>query len=110
MNAITTHVLDTANGCPAEGVAIRLLRLENGKWKEIARAVTNAEGRSGKLAEGSTVPGRYRLRFGARRYFARTGTSTFYRTVVVDFEIARAEHHHVPLLLSPWGYSTYRGS
>jgi 5-hydroxyisourate hydrolase len=110
MNAITTHVLDTASGRPAEGVAVRLLRHENGTWREIARTTTDADGRSPKMAEGATVPGRYRLRFAVREYFAASDTPTFYPVVLIDFEIARAEHHHVPLLLSPWGYSTYRGS
>ena len=109
MNGITTHVLDTSRGQPAGGVGVRLERLDGDTWREIAAAHTGADGRARDLA-AEARPGRYRLSFAVRDYFARTGATSFYHEVVVDFEIARAEHHHVPLLVSPWGYTTYRGS
>jgi 5-hydroxyisourate hydrolase len=111
---LSTHVLDTGRGQPAAGVPIRLDRHDGGTWRPVAEAETDDDGRlSGLLPGGSadSVAGTFRLRFGTGPYFAATGTQTFYPEVSVVFVITNPdEHHHVPLLISPYGYSTYRGS
>lgn len=107
MSAITTHVLDTARGRPAAGVAVTLERA----GAPIAHGRTDADGRLRDLlpAEAPLETGVYRLVFDTAGYFA--AQETFYPEVVVTFRVRdAAEHHHVPLLLSPFGYSTYRGS
>ncbi|MDH6181587.1 5-hydroxyisourate hydrolase [Microbacteriaceae bacterium SG_E_30_P1] len=107
MSHVTTHVLDAALGRPAEGIPVVL----SGPDGEIARAVTNPDGRVPDLGPELLAVGDYRLEFETGLYFAASGTETFYPRVTVDFVIADAEsHYHVPLLLSPFGYSTYRGS
>ena len=111
---ITTHVLDTARGKPAVGVPVVLEQSagENG-WRSIGHGETDADGRLRALVpSGITLePGRYRLTFDTRRYFDAQGVRAFYPHVVIVFETAANEaHYHVPLLLSPYGYSTYRGS
>lgn len=113
MSAITTHVLDTAHGRPASGVVVVLEREEDGAWREIGRGVTDADGRvKALLAPGvAMAAGEHRLSFATGDYFARQGTAAYYPEVRVAFTVADpAQHHHVPLLLSPFGYSTYRGS
>jgi 5-hydroxyisourate hydrolase len=109
---ITTHVLDTARGRPAAGVPVVLERAGDGGWEELGRGATEADGRLRDLvAEGSTPgAGRYRLTFDTGAYFRDRGEAAFYPEVTVVFTVAADEHHHVPLLLSPFGYSTYRGS
>jgi 5-hydroxyisourate hydrolase len=114
MSPITTHVLDTSRGQPAAGVAV-ILHRQNGQdsWTEMARGATNADGRlPDLLADGTTLtPGVYRLTFATGAYFAALGSRSFYPQVQVTFQIDNPrEHFHVPLLLSPYGYSTYRGS
>ena len=156
-NPITTHILDTARGTPAEGVPItlELQDADAASWKILAQDCTNSDGRvSGLLASNPSafVAGIYRISFDTKTYFAATGTKAFYPYVRVVFEIedppvtfsaekalfcgsnaprasiaaanvprsysvrtvalrtCRAQHYHVPLLLSPFGYSTYRGS
>jgi 5-hydroxyisourate hydrolase len=104
--AITTHVLDTARGRPAAGVAIVLERADG---ERIGAGTTDADGRLRDL--GSVEPGHYRLTFDTGGYFAADGQDGFYPEVVVTFTVAQDEdHYHVPLLLNPYGYSTYRGS
>ena len=117
MGQLTTHVLDTANGCPAAGMRIRLSRLENGTATELKSLLLNADGRADAplLAGDQHRPGRYRLVFGVAAYFAGRGAvladPPFLDEVTLDFGIAAADqHYHVPLLASPWAYSTYRGS
>ena len=112
MSAITTHVLDTANGRPAAGVPVTLERLREGDWAEIARGETNEDGRIADwLAPGPQEAGTYRITFNTGAWFAARGETGFYPSVPVVFELtAPDEHHHVPLLLNPFGYSTYRGS
>jgi 5-hydroxyisourate hydrolase len=113
MSAITTHVLDTARGCPASGVPVVLERRDHDEWKPIGRGETDADGRLRTLmAEaGSAPPGVYRLTFETRGYFEVQGTRSFYPYVSITFEVPDGEaHHHVPLLISPFGYTTYRGS
>jgi 5-hydroxyisourate hydrolase len=114
MSPITTHVLDTARGRPAEGVAVVLEHCPGGaSWVEVARGLTNADGRIATLlTDGAALAaGVYRLRFATADYFAALGVRGFYPEVQVQFLIDHpAGHYHVPLLLSPYGYSTYRGS
>ena len=106
---VSTHVLDAAHGRPAQGVD---LTLERGDGEVLGTGTTNADGRCPELTDGLELgTGRYRLRFETGAWFARTGTETFYPVVEVLFEVTDpAAHHHVPLLLSPFAYSTYRGS
>lgn len=114
MSAITTHVLDTALGKPAANVGILLERLDNyGGGQPIGQARTDADGRARSLlADGEPlIAGRYRLTFEVGAYFTETHRESFYPVVTIAFEIPDVtQHYHVPLLLSPYGYSTYRGS
>ena len=112
-SAITTHVLDTSRGRPAAGVAVTLARKNaDGAWSDVASGRTNDDGRVSDLLEpGKLAAGCYRLAFDTRAYFDASGTATFYPEVVVTFDVADAsQHYHVPVLLSPFGYTTYRGS
>jgi 5-hydroxyisourate hydrolase len=115
VSAITTHVLDIAIGFPAEGVPVVLERADpnNSAWELIGRGVTDADGRQRELAPNGRrlAAGRYRLTFDTGAYFTRTGRQSFFPEVAVVFAIDEGEEHqHVPLLLAPYGYSTYRGS
>ena len=113
---ITTHVLDTAHGHPAQGVGATLEFFENGEWIVLAQGTTNNDGRIMDLlpADKPVQKGVYRLTFDTRAYidqFSSNGNKGFYPYVPIVFEIERPDqHYHVPLLLSPYGYSTYRGS
>lgn len=110
---LTTHVLDIHLGEPAAGVAVRLDRIDaSGGWHGLANGVTNADGRvPDLLTEGALALGVYRLTFDTGAYFAAQRVEHFYPQVIVEFIVTELErHHHVPLLLSPFGYSTYRGS
>ena len=113
MSGITTHVLDTARGRPASGVPIRLeIRSEAG-WREIGQAETDTDGRARQLlpAGADLTAGVYRLTFGIETYFQTQGIEGFYPEASIVFHVRdAAQHYHVPLLLSPYGYSTYRGS
>ena len=105
MSGISTHVLDTSRGLPASGVAVRLERAEDFRWAPVGRGVTDSDGRVNDLVIGPPSQGRYRLTF------ETGGHSSFYPEVEIIFEVAGdQDHYHVPLLLSPFGYSTYRGS
>lgn len=107
--SLTTHVLDTARGRPAAGVAIELARLRDGAREVIARARTNADGRTDAPLLGELAAGEYELTFAVGDYFAPE--QAFYDRVPVRFVVSDpAAHHHVPLLVAPWAYSTYRGS
>ncbi len=117
MGKLTTHVLDTANGCPAAGMAVSLYRLDRGAPVLIRRITLNHDGRAdGPLLDGAAfVPGTYRLVFGVAAYFrargARLDEPPFLDEVPLDFGLATiGAHYHVPLLASPFAYSTYRGS
>jgi 5-hydroxyisourate hydrolase len=113
MSAITTHVLDTSIGRAAAGVPITLELEEAGAWRLLGNGVTDRDGRLRDLMPDarSLTPGVYRLTFDTAAYFAAAGVGSFYPLVQVVFRVARAdEHYHVPLLLSPFGYSTYRGT
>ncbi len=110
---ITTHVLDTSTGQPAAEMAVILKRLgEDGRWHQIAEGTTDDDGRLADLIEPDTLEaGRYRLSFATGEYFQRRSIASFYPQVSVEFQVTDAdEHYHIPLLLSPFGYSTYRGS
>jgi 5-hydroxyisourate hydrolase len=113
MTRVSSHVLDTALGQPAASVEIRFERLaSNGGWTAIAQATTGPDGRAADLAAGAALdPGTYRLTFETAAYFARTARAVFFPRVEVVFRVeGTAEHYHVPLLVSPFGYTTYRGS
>lgn len=111
MSAVTTHVLDAALGRPAAGVAVRLERVFEGEVVALAELPTDADGRVRDLGPDVLPGGIYRLVFDTGDYFAAGGRTTFYPEVAVTFAIADGQpHHHVPLLLSPFAYSTYRGS
>ena len=113
MSGITTHVLDTARGRPAAGVPVTLEMRGEGGWRALGRGATDADGRLRDLlpADFALSAGDYRLTFDAGAYFAGAGAEGFYAEVVVSFVVRDpAAHYHVPLLLSPYGYSTYRGS
>lgn len=112
---ISTHVLDTARGRPAAGIAVALSMFDDGAgtWLSLMTAATDPDGRVGELLPHGTplLAGRYRLVFATAAYFAAHATPTFYPAVTVEFDVTdAAQHYHVPLLLSPFGYSTYRGS
>jgi 5-hydroxyisourate hydrolase len=110
---ISTHVLDISIGRPAPAVTVALHRQDRGAWVDVSRDATNADGRAAALVPtGSVLPsGTYRLSFGVGEYFARRGVESFYGTVPIEFIVGDAgAHYHVPLLVSPYGYSTYRGS
>ena len=115
MGRLTTHVLDTANGVPAAGVSVRLYLLADDRDLK-ATGVTNADGRSDQplLADEKLVTGDYELEFDVGDYFrgreTRLAEPAFLDTVVIRFSVRDDEHYHVPLLVSPWSYSTYRGS
>jgi 5-hydroxyisourate hydrolase len=114
VSPITTHVLDTARGRPAAGVPITIeRRAPDGRFAELGRGVTDDDGRLRTLlGEGELlIEGFYRLTFDTGTYFSGLGIAGFYPEVTVVFEIREpSAHYHVPLLLSPYGYSTYRGS
>jgi 5-hydroxyisourate hydrolase len=111
MSQITTHVLDTARGAPASGVPVRLEGVSGAGPEEIGRASTDADGRVGEIGPQRLPAGTYRLVFDTARYFAQQGTAGFFPEVAVTFTVGgEGQHYHVPLLLSPFGYATYRGS
>jgi 5-hydroxyisourate hydrolase len=114
MSPISTHVLDTAKGKPAAGVPVRLERQDSsGKWAPVGSAETDQDGRCGQLVpEGATLrEGVHRLTFDTSVYFAASGTEGLYPVVEIVFRMRSGESHfHIPLLLSPNGYTTYRGS
>lgn len=113
MSAITTHVLDTSRGRPAKDVPVLLEFLSEAGWTEIGRGETDGDGRLRSLLspEAKLVAGTYRITFDTGAYFAECGVQGFYPLVTIPFVVREAgEHYHVPLLLSPYGYSTYRGS
>ena len=120
---LSTHVLDATTGRPAAGVRVRLERAGDSGWAPAGEGTTGPDGRlrlsgdpgdpavGGDPAAGGGEPGVYRMTFGSGAYFQARGSATFYPEVSITFEMTeRAEHYHVPLLLSPFAYSTYRGS
>ena len=105
MSTVTTHVLDLSRGCPAAGLEVILCKGE----QEIGRSRTNTDGRITGWDAGIDA-GAYRLRFETKAWFQIQSIDTFYPFVEIHFEVAPDKQYHIPLLLSPWGYSTYRGS
>jgi len=109
---ITTHVLNTSTGKPAAEMPIFLYFLNEESWMEVSRTITNKDGRvqGFELTDGELEPGIYKLRFETNTYFNNYSIASFYPFVEIIFEAPADEHYHVPLLLNPFGYSTYRGS
>jgi 5-hydroxyisourate hydrolase len=111
MSAITTHVLDTARGRPAAGVLVRLEHVVGVDGAVLASGTTDEDGRVGSLGPDRVCAGTYRLVLNTAGYFTRTGQPCFFPEVSLSFVVADPDqHHHVPVLLSPFAYSTYRGS
>ncbi|WOJ94092.1 hydroxyisourate hydrolase [Congregibacter variabilis] len=113
MSQITTHILDTARGQPAEGVPLALYQQDGEQWTQLGAGVTNSDGRVAALLDpNNKLPaGTYRMHFSTDEYFSTLGLSVFYPYVDVVFNLGDSgEHYHIPLLLSPFAYSTYRGS
>ena len=112
MSNITTHVLDTVHGCPAEGVPITLEYVD-GRWIELGSGVTDSDGQVTELLAEALQPGHYRIVFDVHTYYERLGVVSFYPFIQVNFVIpegSEGEDFHVPLMLARYGYSTYRGS
>jgi 5-hydroxyisourate hydrolase len=105
VSSLSTHVLDTSVGRPAAGVAVTLDTTSDASWQRVTETTTDDDGRVGDF--GSLTAGLYRLTFDVAGYF---GVTTFFPEVAVTFRLADLGHHHVPLLVSPFAYSTYRGS
>ena len=107
--SLSTHVLDATTGTPAAGVDVRVESHDDGAWSVTASGQTDSDGRIADL--GMPGIGIHRITFASGAYFVRTGVRNFYPEVTITFEVTDAgAHHHVPLLLSPFAYSTYRGS
>jgi 5-hydroxyisourate hydrolase len=111
-HGLSTHVLDTATGLPAAGMQVRCERNDHGQWKELGGGTTDADGRiKSVLGAVALATGHFRLTFATGAWHASRGVKGFFPSVSIEFEVTdAARHHHVPLLLSPFGYSTYRGS
>ena len=109
---ISTHVLDTAIGRPAAGVVVTIERMGEGEWDELTGGITDADGRIAPLVTDTDITeGSYRITFATGEYFRTRDERSFYPEVAIDFVVHDAgEHYHVPLLVSPWSFSTYRGS
>ncbi|MSQ02932.1 MAG: hydroxyisourate hydrolase [Myxococcales bacterium] len=112
MSPLTTHVLDTAHGTPAAGVGVTLSEDVGGAWRDVSTRQTNADGRvPDLLPESGLHAGRWRLRFDVAPYFAARGLGCFFPYAELVFDVTDlSRHHHIPLLVSPFSYSTYRGS
>jgi 5-hydroxyisourate hydrolase len=111
VTGISTHVLDTSAGVPAGGIPVSLEIRRVDAWEPVGSGVTDDDGRLGDLTPEGVDEGTYRIRFDTAAYFAARGVRGFYPEVSVVFDVTDAgTHHHVPLLLSPFAYSTYRGS
>ena len=114
MSGITTHVLDVSIGAPAAGITVALERQKpNVGWEEMGIQATDSDGRArGLVVDGQAItPGVYRLKFDVRAYFEERNVEAFYPDIAIAFVVADpSQHYHVPLLLSPFGYTTYRGS
>ncbi|UYM16748.1 hydroxyisourate hydrolase [Endozoicomonas euniceicola] len=112
MTGISTHILDTGTGYPATGVPVSLERQNADGWSPVGEGITNDDGRITSLAseQENLEAGVYRLQFAIESYFQKQEVNCFYPEVTVVFKVSDDRHHHIPLLLSTYGYSTYRGS
>jgi len=112
ISQITTHVLDTTIGKPGKDIMIQLQRINNGVWQTFAQGITNADGRIADLLPASNIlsSGNYKMVFNTANYFNQMKVKAFYPSVEIHFTTIDSSHYHVPLLLNPYGYSTYRGS
>lgn len=113
MSQITTHILDTSIGKPAKGVQIILQKkMSDNSWKELSKGLTNNDGRLPGLLQDSVVlePGIYQLQFDTESYYQSLKIEGLYPSVSIAFKVKDASHYHIPLLLNPYGFSTYRGS
>jgi 5-hydroxyisourate hydrolase len=113
MSQITTQVVDTTKGRPAAGITVTLFEKIGMEWLEVATGITNKDGRISNLLreDNSSLPmGTYQLKFNTKEYFKVIGLEAFFPCVEIIFEIRSRDHYHIPLLLSPFGYSIYRGS
>ena len=112
VSQLTTHVLDTSLGKPGKDITIRLKHIVNGSWQTMAQGITNADGRIGDLLppNKNVIPGNYKMVFETGDYFKKNDIKGFYPTVEIEFTVFDDGHYHVPLLINPFGYSTYRGS
>jgi 5-hydroxyisourate hydrolase len=112
LSGISTHILDTSRGKPAAGVAVTLERRQGSGWEVCAASTTDNDGRCNPLLPpAEVVPGRYCLTFATGAYFARDGGHTLYPEITITFDVSEAgANYHLPLLLNPFGYTTYRGS
>jgi 5-hydroxyisourate hydrolase len=110
MSQVTTHVLDAVSGTPAVGVAVTLDRRTADGWTEVGGGATDGGGRIADLGPDRLDDGVFRLTFATGEHFEATGRPSFYPEVQITFRVSGSDHYHVPLLLSPFAYSTYRGS
>lgn len=112
VSQLTTHVLDTSIGKPGKDITIRLKHCVNNNWQTLAQGVTNSDGRIADLLppNRNLASGNYKMVFETEAYFRSTGTKGFYPSVEIEFTVFDDTHYHVPLLINPYGYSTYRGS
>ncbi len=110
-HGLSTHVLDTSTGLPAVGMQVRCERKDGSAWKAAGDGTTDADGRVKTVLSSPLAVGTYRLTFATGAWHTGRGAQGFFPSVAIEFEVTDAgRHHHVPLLLSPFGYSTYRGS
>ncbi len=112
MSQITTHVLDTSLGKPAEGITIQLMTRQSGSWVCLAQGITDQDGRISNLLEAGQAlnPDVYKMVFLVHDYFAAQQKASFYPLIEIQFNLSDGAHYHIPLLLNPFGYTTYRGS
>ncbi|XP_072744838.1 5-hydroxyisourate hydrolase-like isoform X2 [Anoplolepis gracilipes] len=112
--SITTHVLDTSRGLPADGLTVCLYKFENDKWILLKESITESNGRCADLLQdqqGNSMAGTFKLEFRVNDYFRRNAISSIYPKIEVMFDVQNPhEHYHIPLLLNPFGFTTYRGS
>ncbi|MDQ2851369.1 hydroxyisourate hydrolase [Dermatophilaceae bacterium Sec6.4] len=112
MSTLSTHVLDAVSGTPAAGIPVEAFAkaTDGAGWTSIGSGVTDDDGRISRVAADALAPGTYRITFGTGDYFAAQGVAAFYPEVTITFVVADERHYHVPVLLSPFAFSTYRGS
>ncbi len=112
MSQITTHILDTSRGKPGEEITVILSQQQAEGWKQLALGSTDSQGRNTDLLNDDTKLelGVYRLRFETREYFEKLGVLSFYPFVEITFNVTSDEHYHIPVLISPYGFTTYRGT